>query len=183
VNLDDLVPYTLAPAAWSDRNSDISIAWTRPEQPGIQQLEAMVGWWGTSVTDTLLFWEVSESGRTLPLMLKHRNFRPDKIIESDEAGDFAITATAAFPMTDAIAVRFSLVNRSSQARNVTINFNYPGKGVLPTWKGSFPTGKISNEDNEEHGLTIVSVDNEPEGSWSTLYQHREHGRNVEWVKD
>ena len=32
VNLDDLVPYTLTPAAWSDRNSDIAIAWTKPEE-------------------------------------------------------------------------------------------------------------------------------------------------------
>ena len=138
---------------------------------------------GASITDTLLSGEIDDSGRTLPLKLKHRNFRPDKIIESDEADDIAITATAAFPVTDVIAVRFSLVNRGLHTRNITIHFKYPGQGVPPTWKGPFPVGSISNDDNEEHGLTIVSVDNEPEGSWSTLYQHREHGRNVEWVKD
>jgi hypothetical protein len=27
------------------------------------------------------------------------------------------------------------------------------------------------------------MENEPEGSWSTLYVHREHGRNVTWVRD
>jgi hypothetical protein len=183
VNLDDLVPYTLTPAAWSDRNSDIAIAWTRPQDPGVQQLESIVGWWGTQITDTLLSWEIRDNDRVLPLKLIHRNYRPDKIIESDEAEDLSITATAAFPATDAIAVRFLLVNRGSQARNITIKFNYPGKGTLPNWKGPFPTGSISSEDNEEKGLSIVSVDNEPEGSWSTVYQHREHGRNIPWVRD
>jgi hypothetical protein len=183
VNLDDLVPYTLTPAAWSDRHSDIAIVWTRPEEPGIQQLESIVGFWGAQITDTLLSWELSESGRSLPFKLKHRNFRPDKIVESDEGDDFALTVTAAFPARNAIAVRFDLVNRSQNARDMAIDFKYPGKGVRPDWKGPFPAGTKVGDDYGVAMGPIVSVDNEPEGSWSTLYVHREHGRNVAWVKD
>lgn len=171
VSLDDLVPYTTPTAAWSDRYSDIAITWTNPDQPGIQRLQSLVGWAGTKITDNLLSWELSEDGQTLPLQLKHRNYRPDKVIESDEAGDLAITATAAFPAWDAVAVRFSLTNQAPRQRNITVDFDYPGKGVRPDWKGPFPEG------------LIVSVDNEPEGSWSTLYKHNEHGRNVAWVRD
>ena len=171
VNLDDLVPYTLPPAAWSDRYSDIAITWTQPDETGIQRLESVVGWAGTKITDNLLSWKVSEGGRTLPLKLKHRNFRPDKVIETDEGDDLDFTATAAFPAWDAIAVRFTLTNRSPNARTVMVDFEYPGKGIKPDWKGIFPTG------------SFVSVDNEPPGSWSTLYEHHEHGRNVVWVRD
>ncbi len=171
VNLDDLVPYTVPTAAWGDRNSDIAITWERPEEPGIQRLQSLVGWAGAKITDSLLSWKIDEAGQTLPLKLKHRNFRPDKVIESDESTDLDVTATAAFPVFDAIAVRFSLKNRASRSRDVTVSFDYPGKGVAPDWKGPFPVG------------LIVSVENEPEGSWSTLYKHNEHGRNVVWVRD
>ena len=171
VDLDDLIPYTVPTAAWSDRYSDIAITWTRPAEPGLQRLQALVGWAGTEITDHLLSWQISEDGQNLPLKLKHRNYRPDKVIESDEAPDLDLTATSAFPAWDAIAVRFSLTNRSSRARDITVGFDYPGKGVAPDWKGPFPPG------------LIVSVDGEPEGSWSTLYKHHEHGRNVVWVRD
>jgi len=171
VNLDDLVPYTRPPAAWSDRHSDIAVTWTRPDDRGIQRLDAVVGWGSTKITDNLLSWTVSEEGRDLPLKLKHRNYRPDKIVESDESNDLTLTATAAFPEWNVIAVRFDLVNRSKHERTVSVEFDYPGKGVPPDWKGPFPAG------------LIVRVEGEPEGSWSTLYEHREHGRNFTWVKD
>ena len=171
VSLDDLVPYTVPTAAWSDRYSDIAITWTRPDEPGIQRLQSLVGWAGTEITDNLLSWKFSEDGHALPLKLKHRNYRPDKVIESDESDDLAVTATAAFPVWDAIAVRFSVKNTASKDRNITLDFEYPGKGVPPDWKGPFPAG------------LIVSVEGEPEGSWSTLYKHNEHGRNVVWVRD
>jgi hypothetical protein len=171
VNLDDLVPYTVPTAAWSDRYSDIAITWERPDEPGIQRLQSVVGWAGTKITDNLLTWKLREAGETLPLKLTHRNYRPDKVIESDMAGDLEVTATSAFPAWDAIAVRFSIKNPAANDRDITLDFDYPGKGVAPDWKGPFPAG------------LIVSVENEPEGSWSTLYKHREHGRNVVWVRD
>ncbi len=96
VDLDDLVPYTQPPAGWSDRHSDIALTWTKPDQPGIQRLTSVVGWGGTKITDDLLSWSLSEGGQSLPLKLKHRNYRPDKIIESDETNNLAMTATAAF---------------------------------------------------------------------------------------
>ncbi|MFN8008816.1 MAG: hypothetical protein U0V70_17680 [Terriglobia bacterium] len=170
MNLDDLVPYTRTPAAWSDRYSDIAITWTRPNEPGIQRLDSVVGWGGTKITDKLLSWNVSEEGRHLPLKLKHRNYRPDKVAESDELDNLSLTATAAFLERNVIAVRFLLLNHSSNDRTVTVDFDYPGKGVRPDWKGPFPAG------------LFVSVDSEPEGSWSTVYEHNEHGRNVIWVR-
>ena len=171
VSLDNLIPYTYPTAAWSDRHSDIAITWERPDEPGIQRLDSVVGWGGTKISDNLLLWKVTEDGQPLPLSLKQRKFRPDKVIESDEASELAITATAAFPTWNAIAVRFTLANRSLRERAVTVDFDYPGKGVAPDWKGPFEAGKI------------VSVDGEPEGSWSTLYKQHEHGRNVVWVRD
>src|SRR5450755_2966175 len=91
VNLDDLVPYTVPTAAWSDRYSDIAITWTKPDEPGIQRLQSLVGWAGTKITDNLLSWKMNEDGQTLPLKLKHRNYRPDKVIESDESTDLDLT--------------------------------------------------------------------------------------------
>ncbi len=171
VNLDDLVPYTRPPAAWSDRHSDIAITWTSTNDTGIQRLESVVGWGSTKITDNLLSWTVSEEGRKLPLKLKQRNYRPDKVVESDVSEDLSMTATAAFPEWNVIAVRFDLLNHSRNDRMVTVEFDYPGKGVRPDWKGPFPVG------------LVVSVDSEPEGSWSTVYEHKEHGRNVIWVRD
>ncbi|HEX4485425.1 MAG TPA: trehalase family glycosidase [Terriglobales bacterium] len=171
VDLDDLVPYTDPTAGWTDQYSDIALTWTSPGDIGIQRLQSMVGWAGTKITDNLLTWKIEEDGAAVPLKLKHRNYRPDKVIESDEAENLALTATTAFPVFNAIAVRFTLVNLSSQSRTVKFSFDYPGKGVAPDWKGPFPAG------------LIVIADNEPQGSWSTLYKHNEHGRNVAWVRD
>ncbi len=171
VNLDNLIPYTYPTAAWSDHYSDIAFTWEKPEEPGIQRLDSVVGWGGTQITDKFLSWKLSENGQVLPFRLKQRNFRPDQVIESDETNDLGVTAAAAFPTFDSVAVRFTLSNRSKRSRTVVVDFDYPGKGVRPDWKGIFPVG------------TIVSLDNEPPGSWSTLYVHHEHGRNVVWVRD
>ena len=171
VNLDDLVPYTHPSAAWSDRHSDIALSWTKPQAAGIQALEAVVGWAGTKITDNLLSWAVSEGSEGVPLEFKRRVYRPDKVIEMDQAGDLILTVTAAFPVRNAIGVRFEVLNRGAIARTITVHFKYPGKGVRPDWKGPFPPGQF------------VSIENEPEGSWSTLYPHHEHGRNVSWVRD
>jgi hypothetical protein len=171
VNLDDLVPYTRPPAAWSDRYSDIAVTWTSPDSPGLQRLTSVVGWSGTKITDELLSWSVKEGDRALPLKLKGRNYRPDKIIESDEAEGLALEATAAFPERNAIAVRFDIRNLADHDRTVTADFAYPGKGIPPDWKGPFQPG------------AFVGLENEPKGSWSTLYVHNEHGRNFIWVRD
>src|SRR5215468_1317315 len=51
VNLDNLVPYTIPAAAWSDQHSDIAITWPQPDKGGIQQLTTFIGWWGSSIAD------------------------------------------------------------------------------------------------------------------------------------
>jgi hypothetical protein len=171
VDLDNLVPYIQPPAAWSDRYSDIAVSWTKPDDSGLQRLTSIVGWGGTKITDKLLSWNLSEGGRALPLRLTRRTYRPDKVIESDEADGLTLEATAAFPEWNAVAVRFALENLTNNDRAVTVDFTYPGKGIPPDWKGPFPTG------------SFVSIENEPKGSWSTIYVHNEHGRNVIWVRD
>ncbi len=166
VSLDNLVPYTSAQAAWSDRHSDITISWPTPDRSGLQQLNTIVGWWGSSITDSLLTWSAKEEGRPIAGKLVSRNFRPDKVIETSALGDVQLTASAAFPARDVVAVEFVLQNPSARARTLDISFVYPGKGVAPDWEGAFPLG------------LITSIEGAPEGSWTTLFQHREHGRNV-----
>lgn len=171
VDLDNLVPYTHPSAAWSDRHSDIAISWPDAQTPGLQRLESVVGWGGAQITDRLLSWTITENGKTLPLAFSSRLYRPDKVVEKDTSEDLTVIATAAFPERNAIAIRFDVVNRRNSARAVVLDFVYPGKGVAAVWKGPFPPG------------LFVSIDNEPQGSWSTLYVHHEHGRNVTWVRD
>ncbi|MEO8660028.1 MAG: trehalase family glycosidase [Bryobacteraceae bacterium] len=171
VDLEDLVPYTHPSAAWSDRHSDVAISWPDPGAPGLQRLESVVGWGGTKITDALLRWAMTEDGTELPLKLSKRSFSPGVVTEKSTTGDLAITTSAAFPERNVIALRFDVANGGPAARTVAISFVYPGKGVAPDWKGPFPDGHF------------VSLDNEPAGSWSTLYVHHEHGRNVKWVRD
>ncbi len=166
VSLDNLVPYTSAPGAWSDRHSDITISWPNPDRSGIQQLNTIVGWWGSSITDSLLTWSVKEDGRPIVGTLTSRNFRPDKIVETSAFGEVLLTASTAFPARDVLAVEFVLENSSPRTRMLDISFTYPGIGVAPDWEGAFPLG------------LITTLDGAPEGSWTTLFQHREHGRNV-----
>jgi hypothetical protein len=163
-SLDHLATYTLPAAAWSDRHSDIGITWPRDGEAGIQQLTTFVGWWGSSITDRLLEWKVQESGRPLEVKLRSRNFRPDKIVEVDSIGDLELTATIAFPARNVLAVELVLRNPGARVRTLEVSFDYPG--VAPDWEGAFPIG------------LITTLEGAPAGSWTTLFQHREHGRNV-----
>ena len=169
VNLDNLVPYTQPMAAWSDRYSNITLTWQNPAACGLQRFASLVGWYGTEITPKLLSWTLAEEGKTLPLALKSRNFRPDKVIEIDSADGLELTAIVSFPVRNGLAVEFTLVNQTAKPRTIQIGFDYPGKGVRPDWSGPCPVGKC------------FSLENEPEGSWSTLYVHNEHGRNALWV--
>jgi hypothetical protein len=114
---------------------------------------------------------VAEEGRPLPLRLKSRNFRPDKVVEVDTADGLELSVTAAWPARNSLALEFTFVNTSAASRTIEVGFDSPGKGRKPDWQGPFPAG------------TFVSLENEPQGSWSTLYVHNEHGRNVLWVRD
>ena len=165
-NLDNLALYTLPAAAWSDRHSDIGVTWPQEAKGGVQQLTTFIGWWGSSISDQLLNWNVQEDDRPLEVTFRSRNFRPDKVVESNSIGDVELTATIAFPERNVLAVEFVLRNPSSRARTLAFSFDYPGKGVAPDWEGAFPVGLITR------------IEGAPEGSWTTLFQHREHGRNV-----
>lgn len=168
--LDNLYPYTFSSAAWSDRYSNIAVYWDDDGTPGMHCLTALLGWGGTKITDSLLKWTVKEDGNSLSLNLVDRNYRPDKVIEFDQSEELNIIAKASFPERNAIAVEFEVINLMRKKRQITISFEYPGKGVKPDWQGAFPSGHF------------VSLDNQPEGSWSTLFIHNEHGRNVPWVE-
>jgi hypothetical protein len=171
LNLDNLVPYTEQPAAWSDRHSWIVLTWHKPDASGLQLAGALSGWGGTPLTDQLLEWSVLEGDQPLDLHFQRRVFRPDVVTEIDEGQNLQLTAAAAWPLRNVLAVRFKLENQTNAARTVTVRFNYPGKGTPPNWKGAFPVGHC------------VTIEDEPEGSWSTLFRHAEHGRNFTWVSE
>jgi hypothetical protein len=133
--------------------------------------EALLGWGGTVLTEQLLNWTVVEGDAPLDLPLKARVFRPDVVTETDENPTLRLTAAAAYPQRNVIAIRFTLENLTDAARSLTLGFDYPGKGVLPNWTGALQAGHC------------ISIEDEPEGSWSTLFQHREHGRNFTWVSE
>jgi len=171
VNLDGLVPYTHPSAAWSDRHSNMAITWQDSAAMGVGNLQTMIGWGGNTLATQTLSWSLTEDDKPLELRLSSRNFRPDKIVEVDAAEGLELTATASWPERNAVAVEFHLRNQTDRARALRIQFLHPGKGVAPDWKGPFPVGQF------------VSVEGEPEGSWSTVFAAHEHGRNVEWVKD
>jgi hypothetical protein len=171
VNLDNLVPYTNPMAEWSDRHSNVVLTWQQEQEPGLQRLLSLVGWAGTEITTKFLSWNLEEGGKPLALKFQSRNFRPDKVVEIDTAEGLELTATASWPGRNTLTVEFLLTNQTDKPRNIELSFNYPGKGQPPTWKGPFPA------------TTFVSLENETEGSWATLYVHNEHGRNVLWVHD
>ena len=163
-HLDNLASYTLPAAAWSDRHSDIGVTWPREGERGVQQLTTFVGWWGSSITEHLLDWKVQENGRPLDVQFRSRNFRPDKVVEVDSIGDIELTVTIAFPLRNVLAVEFVLRNPGTRVRTLDVSFDHPG--VAPDWEGAFPLG------------LIATLEGAPQGSWTTLFQHREHGRNV-----
>src|SRR5260370_35210497 len=76
---DNLVPYPHPSASWSDRYSNVAISWPEADVIGLQRLQAVVGWAGTKITDRLLTWTVTENGAGLPLRLRSRNYRPDRV--------------------------------------------------------------------------------------------------------
>ncbi len=97
VNLDNLAAYTNPVVAWSDQHSNVALAWPRQDEPGLQNLTSVVGWGGAQITDRLLNWNLSEDRKPLPLKLKSRNFRPDKVVEIDAADGLELTVIAAWP--------------------------------------------------------------------------------------
>ncbi len=167
-HLDNLVPYTQPMAAWSDRFSNITLTWQDPAAGGLQRFASLVGWAGTEITPQLLSWTLTEEGKPLPLKHNSRNFRPDKVIEVDTADGLELTAIVSWPVRNGLAIEFTLANQTARPRTIQLSFNYPGKGVRPDWSGPCPAGKC------------FSLENEPEGSWSALYVHNEHGRNFLW---
>ena len=171
VNLDNLVPYTQPAAAWSDRYSNVTLTWQNPALCGPQRFASLVGSGGTEICPRLLSWTLAEEGKALPLAVTSRNFRPDKVVEIDAAAGLELTAIVSCPVRNGLAVEFTLVNQTARPRTIRIGFDYPGKGVRPDWSGPCPAGKC------------FSLENEPEGSWSTLYVHNEHGRNILWVRN
>jgi glycogen debranching enzyme len=133
--------------------------------------EALLGWAGTVLTEKLLTWAVLEAGQPLDLPLKQRVFRPDVVTETDENAGLRLTAAAAWPARNVLAIRFTLENLTAAARDLTVSFDYPAKGTPADWEGALQAGQP------------VSIEDEPEGSWSTLFTHREHGRNFIWVSE
>ena len=160
--LSNLVPYTTASAAWSDRHSNICLTWDRPDEPGFQELGVVIGWQGRRIARQLLSWKLAEDGVELPLTFVSRNYRPDKVIETDKSTDLELEVIAAFPVRNAIAVELLLRNLSGKRRTVEVAFEGPASDLL-NWRGPFPVGKIT------------LIENEPAGSWSTLFEHMMHG--------
>lgn len=171
LNLDHLVPYTEQPAGWSDRHSWLALTWTTPDAPGLQVAEALLGWGGSVLTEKLLSWAVLEAGQPLDLPLNQRIFRPDVVAETDENAGLRLTAAAAWPARNVLAIRFTLENLTAAVRDLTVAFDYPAKGTPADWEGALKAGQP------------VSIEDEPEGSWSMLFTHREHGRNFTWVSE
>ena len=182
VDLDNLVPYTHPSAGWSDRHSYLALTWTNPQAIGLQRLEALVGWGGTEITGSLLTWHIHEGGHELPLALALRVYRPDQVIEVDRGSDLELKGAAAWPSRNALAVQFEVRNLADRPRRLNLAFDFPGKSESPNWTEAFPLGAAGSFFAEGTGY-IVSIDGEPTGSWSTLFQHMEHGRNVEWVRN
>ena len=169
VDLSNLVPYTTPVAAWSDRHSTVTLTWPANDKIGLQTLTSLMGWGGTAITNDLLSWNLVEDGEPLELKLLSRDFRPDKIIETDSADGLSITSTVAAPERNGLAVEIMMTNLRASERTIQLSFDHPGKSIAPDWVNEFPTGKP------------VSIEGELAGSWSTIYPVHEHGRGVPWV--
>ncbi|HIJ64727.1 MAG TPA: hypothetical protein HPP77_02145 [Candidatus Hydrogenedentes bacterium] len=183
--MDHLVPYTVASAAWSNHYSNVAILWEHEDKPGLQTLISLQGWAGAMLTHDLLTWSISETGERRPLTVKDRNYRPDWVAETDTAEGLELVATVAWPRRNALAVEFVLKNTTDSPRELVLDFDYPGKGIVPDWRGPYP---VPSTDPDGGGifeimrnLHFVSIQGEPTGSWSTIYPVREHGRNILWV--
>jgi hypothetical protein len=170
LNLDNLVPYTVAQAGWSDLNSNVVLTLKNPAKSGLQQLTVLTGFWGQVPTESLLEWILSEGGNALPLTFRARTFRPDRITEVSEGGEVELTAVTVYVVRNAIAVEFQIRNRSSAARSLDLSFRYPARGLKPKWEGKRPYN------------SSTSIADEPPGSWSQSYEHWAHGLAVPWVQ-
>ena len=126
VDLDNLVPYTQPKAAWSDRHSNVTLTWQDPAACGLQRFASLVGWAGTEICPKLLSWTLAEEGKALPLAVKSRNFRPDKVVEIDSADGLELTASVSFPVRNGLAVEFALVNRTARPRTIRMGFDCMG---------------------------------------------------------
>jgi len=158
----DMVPYTDASAAWSDRHSNVCFTWDRPNESGLQELGVIIGWQGRRIAGQSLSWKLSEDDAELPLTFVSRDYQPDKVTEIDKSTDLDLEVAVAFPMRNAIAIEFLLRNISGKGRTVEIDFEGPASDLL-NWQGPFPVG------------AITLIENEATGSWSTLFEHRMHG--------
>ena len=170
-NIDNLIPYTIKSAAWSDQHSDIAITWQNPDSSGLQSLEHIVGAYGVTITNKLLTWELKENNKKLPLKFISRNFRPDKILEISKAEGIEVKVITSFPARNTIALEFIVKNEFNRKRSLDIFFNDPASDSLLNWKGPFPIGNI------------VSVENEKNGSWATIFSQKAVGINRKWLEN
>jgi hypothetical protein len=170
-DIDNVILYTKPPAAWSDRASNIALNWNKPDSSGLQELLAICGWSGNSITEHLLSWKITEAGNLLPLKLVKRTFRPDKIIELDSSSGLTLEVTVSCPVRNGIVVECDVKNISKRSKIVTVAFASPASDSLLNWEGPFPVGGI------------VSLEDEPLGSWSTIYPHHAHGIKFKWVEN
>lgn len=186
LNLDNLEPYERASAAWNDRHGLFTLTWTDPSVSGLQAFLPMVGARDDFLLNPLLRWRLIEDDKEIPLVFKIRVYRPERVTEKDEAGEFTLTAIAAWPVRNALAVEFQIENTSARARDIRIAFDYPGKNILPDWdwRGLYPRPPEGAHPWEwSHAPAhIVSIEGEPEGSWSTLITYFDHGEHIEWVR-
>jgi len=108
------------------------------------------------------------------------------VTELDDASDLRVTTTAAWPARNALAVTFSVENLSRGPRNITFSFDFPGKNVPPDWdwRERFPRPLEGDHPGtwSREPVHIVSIDGEPEGSWSTLITFFDHGEHIEWTR-
>lgn len=170
LNVDNLVPYEVGPAAWSDEYSNINLSWKHPKKSGLQQLVVLTGFWGEVPTDSLLEWTLTEDGKPLPLQFKSRTYRPDHVTEISAADSVEVTAVAVFPTRNAIGVELRIRNRLNAVREVDLSFRYPAKGIRSKWTGPRP-----------YGRTTSIADEPPDDNWSLataiellLQRYKEH---------
>lgn len=167
-DFDGLIPYIGREAAWSAAHSNISFAWPRSDEPGLQLLQTMVGWSGALITERLLRWHLDVDGQRIEPTLQSRIFRPDAVVETDEAGPITIECRCAFPCRNAVSNTFALRNTSAAPVTFKLRFDDPAS---PPDAGQIRTGAP---------LRFLT---EPPGSWACQFIHHEHGRNFLWVSD
>lgn len=167
-NLDGIVSYTRREADWCALHSNVSFAWPRPEETGLQLMQTMIGWQGEIITTRLLRWHLDVNGQRIDPTLRGRVFRPDVIHEMDQAGPITIECRSAFACRNAVSNELTLRNTDDQPVTFTLAFEDPAS---PPQAGPIPTGEC------------LSFLTEPQGSWACQFIHQEHGRQMTWVAD